>query len=136
MSAADAILWQNVIFDAQAVSLWLNNDRAILGRLTLLRRTQTRILVCANTLIELAAHPRHRGLAWLASFVLVEPVTAQLAMDAGDLLRKARLTGHNHAIDASVAALALQQTGATAIMTSDPDDMYQLCGDQIDIVTV
>jgi len=136
MSVVDPAPWRNVVFDAQAVSLWLNNDRAIIGRLALLRRTQARILVCANTLIELAAHPRHRSLAWLASFVLVEPVTAQLAMDAGGLLRKAKLTGHNHAIDASVAALALQQAGATAIMTSDPDDMYRLCGDRVDIVPV
>jgi predicted nucleic acid-binding protein len=66
----------------------------------------------------------------------VEPVTAELARQAGRLLQQAERHGHPHAIDAMVAATALAASGPTTVLTSDPDDIAALCGQRVAVVRV
>ena len=128
--------WTTVILDAQALSLWLDNDRTFLAQIKAFRDRRIPLVVCANTVIELASHPGYRRLDWVLSCTRVESVTLDTARNAASLLRTAKLTGHSSAIDASVAAIALQQPGRTAIMTSDPYDMNALCQVKVDILSV
>ena len=128
--------WGAIVLDAQAVSLWLDQDRRMLTRLRTLAEMETPLVVCANTIIELARHPAHRRLDWFLLRARIEPVTRSVAQSAATLLRDAGMSGHSHAIDASVAAVALEQPSPSAIMTSDPDDMYQLCDDRAYILRV
>jgi predicted nucleic acid-binding protein len=60
------------------------------------------------------------------SRVIVLPVTAQIARRAGELLGVTGLSGHRCAIDAVVAATALELERPTILLTSDPDDMNRL----------
>jgi hypothetical protein len=49
-----------------------------------------------------------------------------------DLLREAGLHGHKYAIDAVVAATALQEAvKPVLILTPDVDDMTKLCGKRV-----
>lgn len=66
----------------------------------------------------------------------VEPVTEQTAKAAANLLKTAGLHGHRHAIDATVAEVALRQPGPVAMMTSDVGDMSKLCGNRIRLIGI
>ena len=128
--------WATVVLDAQALSLWMDNDRTLLARIKVLRDGRTPLIVCANTVIEVASHPRYKQLDWILSCTRLEPVTKSVAQTAASLLRTARLSGHRFAIDASVAAIALTQPPSSAIMTSDPQDMTALCQGKVDILAI
>jgi hypothetical protein len=63
----------------------------------------------------------HRVLARIT----VEPVTAEIARRAGELLGATGLSGHRCAIDAVVAATALLER-PVVLLTSDLDDLTRL----------
>jgi len=128
--------WRSVVLDAQALSLWLDHDRRFLATLAEFADAGTALVVCANTVIELAAHPEHRRLGRLLARTRVEPVTAETARLAASLLREAGVSGHRHALDASVAATALRCDPPVALLTSDPDDLSRLCQGRADILRV
>jgi len=128
--------WRTIVLDAQAVSLWLEDDRRFLARLHELSVAGTALVVCTNTIIEVASHPAHRRLDWLLSRVRVDPVTTDVARLAATLLRDAGLHGHRHAIDASVAAIAVRHIPSVAVMTSDPADLHHLGQGRFDIVAL
>jgi len=49
-----------------------------------------------------------------------------LGRTAGELLRRAGLSGHRCTIDALLAAVALGQQRPVVLLTRDPDDMARL----------
>jgi hypothetical protein len=65
------------------------------------------------------------------SRVKVEPVTKAAARASAELLKAVGLHGHKHAIDATVAEVALRQPDPVAMLTSDVDGMATLCGDRV-----
>lgn len=66
-------------------------------------------------------------LNWALSRVKVEPVTEQAAKAVAELLEGDGLHGHKYAVDATVAEVALRQPKPVAVLTSDSDDMTQIC---------
>jgi predicted nucleic acid-binding protein len=95
------------------------------------------LVVCANTIVEVThAKVDRPRLDWLLSQVRVEPVTKQSARTAAKILAEARLHGHEHAIDATVAETALRQITPAGMLTSDLDDMRKLCGRRIHLIRV
>jgi hypothetical protein len=96
-----------------------------------------RIITTATTVIE----TWHSGIdrarfAWTLSRVSVEPVTADVARAATDLLADASLHGHKYALDAALCATALRQPRPVVILTSDPDDIATLTSNQLRVVRV
>ncbi|MGW4365932.1 hypothetical protein ACWEKT_09825 [Nocardia takedensis] len=63
-------------------------------------------------------------------------MTDEIAFEAIGLLRAAGLHGHEYAIDAVVAATALRAVKPVIVLTSDVDDMTQLCGKRVRVVRV
>jgi predicted nucleic acid-binding protein len=61
--------------------------------------------------------------------ITVVPVSAQIARRAGELLGATGLSGHRCAIDAVVAAAALEMERPIVLLSSDPDDMNRLVGE-------
>ncbi|MEU9830522.1 PIN domain-containing protein [Streptosporangium sp. NPDC048047] len=96
-----------------------------------------RVVVSAMTPIE-AQDVRVKGdrLRWYLSRLKVEPVTEEICSRAIDLLRDARLHGHKYAIDAVVAATALEAVRPVIVLASDEDDMDKLCGKAVKVVGV
>jgi predicted nucleic acid-binding protein len=66
----------------------------------------------------------------------VEPVTTEIARQAGVLLERAGRHGHKYAIDAMLAATALSVSGPATVLTSDPEDIEMLCGHRVTVVKV
>ncbi|WP_344967047.1 hypothetical protein [Salinactinospora qingdaonensis] len=60
----------------------------------------------------------------------------EIAKRASELLDQIGKHGHQHAIDAVVAATALSQPGPVILVTSDVDDMSQLCDERVMIKKV
>jgi hypothetical protein len=58
------------------------------------------------------------------------------AKTASALMINAGLHGHQYAIDAAVAELALRQRRPVVMLTSDIDDMAKLCGGTVRLVAV
>jgi hypothetical protein len=66
----------------------------------------------------------------------VIPVGEDEARAASKLLMDAGLDGHKYAIDAAVAEAAPRQHRPVVMLTSDIDDMAELCGDRVRLVAV
>jgi predicted nucleic acid-binding protein len=83
-------------------------------------------------------HPRisRPAFDWAISRLPVEPVTAEIARQAGVLLEQAGRHGDQYVIDAMLAATALSAPGPTTVLTSDPDDIAMLCGHRVTVVKV
>lgn len=86
-----------------------------------------RIVTAATTLTELLRGGArdavvHRTLKTLT----VEPITPALARRAGELLGATGLEGHRCALDALIAAVALDCPRPVVLLTSDVDDLTVL----------
>ncbi|WP_017626096.1 PIN domain-containing protein [Nocardiopsis chromatogenes] len=127
--------YETAVLDSQGLSGWVDGDRKITAMLKELNDTGSEIVISANTIVEVT-HERIRlpRLEWALSRMKIEPVTERAAKAAAQLLKKVRLHGHKHAIDSTVAEVALRQPGPVALLTSDPDDMRRLCEGRVHIV--
>jgi hypothetical protein len=70
--------------------------------------------------------PRDAALHRVPAKIAVVPVTGAIARRAGELLGTTGLSGHRCAIDAAVAASALDLEVPVVLLTSGPDDMNRL----------
>ncbi|RAY14768.1 hypothetical protein DPM19_13595 [Actinomadura craniellae] len=68
--------------------------------------------------------------------MVIAPVTAEIARHAAGLLADAGLHGHKYAIDAMLSATALAAPGPVTVLTSDPDDIANLCGRSATIIKI
>lgn len=86
-----------------------------------------RVVISAVTLTEvLRGGPRDAPVHRVLSRITVQPVSAELGRRAGELLGTTGLSGHRCAIDAVVAATALELARPVVLLTSDPDDLSKL----------
>jgi predicted nucleic acid-binding protein len=117
-----------LILDSEGLSKVVAKDRWVLSQLADARKSGVLTAVSAATLVE-ARDPKvsQERFDWAVSRLTVKPVTEEIARAASRLLAKAGMHGHEHAIDAMVAATAIQATGPRIMLTSDPQDMYKLC---------
>ncbi|RCV55697.1 PIN domain-containing protein [Marinitenerispora sediminis] len=123
-----------LILDSEGLSRLIRLDRELHKFIALANRSGVRALCSAVTLIEVQ-HDRIKPseFAFARSRIRVEPVTEEIAKSAVELLRAAGMHGHRHAIDAVVAATALEQKGPVVLLTSDVGDMTKLCGDEVEV---
>lgn len=57
----------------------------------------------------------------------IRPITEEVAREAGRLRTRSGRAGEISAVDAIVAAFAGSQRGEALVLTSDPDDLRDLC---------
>jgi predicted nucleic acid-binding protein len=116
-----------LVLDSEGVSKLAAGDGRTRAYLDSARARRAQVAVSAITLTEtLRGGPRDATVHRVLSRVTVVPVTAQIARRAGELLGAAGLSGHRCAIDAVVAATALELDRPIVLLTSDPDDMNRL----------
>ncbi len=106
-------------------------------RSCLARLAGLRVVTSAATLVE-ARNPRmdQARFDWAVSRLVIEPVTETIARAASRLLAAHGLHGHQHAIDAMVAATTLAALAPRILLTSDPGDLARLCGESVRIVKI
>src|SRR5262249_56334644 len=111
--------------------------REVTGWLTLARADDLRVITSAATIVEVM-HPRLKRPAfeWTLSRLVVVPVTEDIARRAAALLSDAGLHGHQHAIDAMLAATSLAAPGPVTMLTSDPEYLQALCDGQVTVIKI
>jgi len=84
------------------------------------------VVVAASTLTEVIRGSRDAPVHRVLKQIEISPVDAATAREAGELLGRARLSGHRYALDALVAAVAMAQPRPVVLLTSDSKDMQRL----------
>jgi predicted nucleic acid-binding protein len=116
-----------LVLDGEGLSKLAAGDARARGYLDSARARGARVTVSAVTLTEvLRGGPRDAAVRRVLARIAVVPVTAAIARRAGELLGTTGLSGHRCAIDAVVAATALDLERPVVLLTSDPDDMNRL----------
>lgn len=135
MNRPDRRLIGAVVLDSEGLSRTIRNDRVLIGWLATARAKKAPVITSAATLVEVM-HPRlsRSAFEWTLSLLEVHPVTEPMARRAAALLGRTGRHGHSHAIDAMVAATALAAPAPVVLLTSDPDDLHALCGDNVTVV--
>jgi hypothetical protein len=123
------------VLDCEGLSKVVLKDRVTIALLAQARIDGLRVVSSAATLVE-ARDPRidQARFDWAVSHLVVEPVTEDVARAASRLLAAHSLHGHQHAIDAMVAATALAAPAPRILLTSDPGDLTLLCGEGVRVV--
>jgi predicted nucleic acid-binding protein len=116
-----------LVLDSEGLSRLAAGDGRARGYLDSARARAARVAVSAITLTEtLRGGPRDATVHRVLSRITVVPVTAAIARGAGELLGMTGLSGHRCAIDAVIAATALDMERPVVLLTGDPDDMSRL----------
>lgn len=106
---------------------WPRATRARVVYLDSARARGARVAVSALTLTEtLRGGPRDAAVHCVLARIAIVPVTAAIARRAAELLGSTGLSVHRCAIDAVVAATALDLERPVVLLTSGPDDMNRL----------
>lgn len=126
-----------LVLDSEGLSKTVLKDRMVMARLAQARIDGLRVVTSAAALVE-ARNPRmnQARFDWAVSRLVIEPVTENTARAASRLLAEHGLHGHQHAIDATVAATALAAPAPRILLTSDPEDLAMLCGEGVRIVKI
>ena len=116
-----------LVLDTEGLSKLAAGDARARGYLDSARKRGARVAVSAITLTEaLQGGPRDAAVHCVLSRIIVISVTERIARRAGELLGETGLSGHRSAIDAVVAATALDAERPAVLLTSDPDDLNKL----------
>jgi len=123
------------VFDSEALSRVIAQDPYLRSVALDAYLVKAPVIVSAATLIEVTYPKMNRaGFDWAISRLRIIPVTEHLAKEASKLLADAGMHGHKHALDAMVAATAIQVGGVPYLFTSDPDDIRALVGKAASVI--
>ncbi|MBT2480040.1 type II toxin-antitoxin system VapC family toxin [Streptomyces sp. ISL-94] len=124
-----------LVLDCEGLSRLVRQDPGLLEWLTAAEGEDIRVVISSVTLVE-ARDPRvnQAHFDYAVSRVNIIPPSEAIARQASKLLAAAGLHGHKYALDAIVAATALDQPGPVTLLTSDPEDLSELCGNRIRVV--
>ena len=124
-----------MVFDAEGLSRAIRKDQYIQDVVNEVIIQKTQVVISAATIVEVMSdNVNSAALNWTISRFRVIPVTKKLALLAAGLLRETRKAGHDWALDAMIAATALELEGRPTVYTSDPGDMRILLGRNARIV--
>ncbi|UQX02399.1 DNA-binding protein [Streptomyces sp. RerS4] len=126
-----------LVLDCEGLSLLVRQERGLLEWLSAAEAEDIRVVISSVTLVE-ARDPRVKQARfdYAVSRVNVIAPSETIARHASRLLGSAGLHGHNYALDALVAATALEQPAPVTLLTSDPEDLAALCGSRVRVVGV
>lgn len=116
-----------LVLDAGGLAKLAAGDARARAHLKVALDRRANVAASALTLTEiLRGGPRDAPVHQVLSRVSAIPVTAAIGRYAGELLGSTGLSGHRCAIDAVVAATALELGRPVVVLTSDPDDLSRL----------
>jgi predicted nucleic acid-binding protein len=126
-----------LVLDSEALSKLSRRHRDMTVWLDVARALDLLVVTSAATLVE-ARDPKLPQAAFdlAVSLAKVRPVTEEIARTASKLLAAEGLHGHKYAIDAMLAATAHLEHGDVTVVTSDVEDLRQLCHTRIAVEQV
>jgi predicted nucleic acid-binding protein len=102
-------------------------DPAVYTRVKAARVRNGNVVTAASTLAEvLRGGPSDARMHRALGRMTVIPIESQQGRAAGELLGRTGLSGHRCALDALLAAIALDQPRPVVLLTSDPRDLARL----------
>lgn len=124
----DVLSGKVIVLDAQALSLWAEDDEQMRARMTIAVEADYIPAISAATIVETqrTGQPAQR-LRWMRSRCTVVAVSEELANVAAALLGETGLSGHEYAIDAMVVATAYGAGGVAKVASSDGSHIPKLC---------
>lgn len=126
-----------LVLDSEGLSKFVADNEPVVALVGEARKRGMEVVVSALTIIEATHRKTDKArLAWIPSGLRIAPVGDEEAKAASTLLLDTGLHGHEYAIDAVVAEMALRQQRPVVLLTSDLDDMTKLCGDRVRLVSV
>ena len=127
MAGRRVVAGGSLLLDSEGLAKLAAGDPRARAYLATAVARRARVVVSAITLTEvLRGGARDAAAHRVLSRVAVLPVGPELARRAGELLGATGLSGHRCAIDAIVAATALDLARPVVLLTSDPDDLHRL----------
>jgi predicted nucleic acid-binding protein len=115
-----------LVLDAEGIVKLARGDLLTRNRYEAARSRRGSIVTAATTLAEvLRGEPRDAAMHRVLARITVVPVDERLGRAAGELLGRAGLSGHLHAL-ALLAVVALNQPRPVVLLTSDPGDLSRL----------
>ena len=126
-----------LVLDSEALSKLSRRHRDMTVWLDVARTLDLLVVTSAATLVE-ARDPKLSQAAFdhAVSLTKVRPVTEEIARTASKLLAAEGLHGHKYAIDAMLAATAHLEHGDVTVVTSDVENLRQLCHARIAVEQV
>jgi predicted nucleic acid-binding protein len=126
-----------LVLDCEGLSKLVRRDLALTEWLVAAEADDLRVVTSSVTLVE-ARDPKvsQARFDFAVSRVNVVPPTEAVARRASKLLAAAGLHGHKYALDAIVAATALDSPPPVTVLTSDPEDLLMLCGSHARVVRI
>ena len=126
-----------LVLDSEALSKLSRRQRDMTVWLDVARTLDLLVVTSAATLVE-ARDPKLPQAAFDHAVALtkVRPVTEEIARAASKLLAAEGLHGHKYANDAMLAATAHLEHGDVTVVTSDVEDLRQLCHARIAVEQV
>lgn len=116
-----------LVLDSEGLSKLATGDSRARAHLEIAIARRARVVASAMTLTEvLRGVPRDAAVHRVLSRITVVPVSPRLGRHAGELLGVTGLPGNRCAVDAVVAATALERERPVVLLTSDPDDLGRL----------
>jgi hypothetical protein len=116
-----------LVLDAEGLVKLASGDPRARHRFEAARKRRGRVVTAAPTLAEvLRGGPRDTNLHSILRRMTVVAVDKQQGRAAGELLGRTGLSGHQCALDAILAVVALGQPRPVVLLTSDTDDMRRL----------
>jgi predicted nucleic acid-binding protein len=117
----------SLVLDSEGLVKLATGDARARSYLATAQARRARVVVSAITLAEvLRGGQRDAPVYRMLSRIAISTVTPEIAGRAGELLGATGLSGHRCAIDAVVAATALELDRPIVLLTSDPDDLAKL----------
>jgi predicted nucleic acid-binding protein len=116
-----------LLLDSEGLAKLAAGDTRTRALLATAQERRARVVVSAITLTEvLRGGPRDAPVHRVLARMIVLPVTPELARRAGEILGATGMPGHRCAVDAVVAATALELPSPVVLLTSDPGDLSKL----------
>ncbi|MFH9982119.1 type II toxin-antitoxin system VapC family toxin [Streptomyces sp. NPDC017179] len=126
-----------LLLDSGGLSKLYLKDRIVLTLVQAASEEGIRVATTVMTTLEADYERIHPArIRWVLSRIDVHDVTKSVTDQAAALLRGHDLSGHKYAIDAVLAAIARSASGPVTVLTSDPEDIAQLCGPAIGVIKV
>jgi hypothetical protein len=116
-----------LVLDAQGLTRFADGDHVAISLARDAHEAHGSVVTAASTLAEvIRGTPQDARMHRVLNRITVVSIDRKLGRAAGELLGRTGLSGHQHALDALLAVVAMQQQRPIVLLTSDPDDLRRL----------
>lgn len=116
-----------LVLDAEGLTKFSDGNHVAISLARDAHEAHGSVVTAASTLAEvIRGAPRDAKMHRVLDRITVVSIDKKVGRAAGELLGRAGLSGHRHALDALLAVIAMNQQRPVVLLTSDPEDLRRL----------